>query len=71
MKRRKPTRKDLLVVIARLQDAIGEARMYYEDDRNPNGLEQGRAVLTRAHDLCIDASSYDPPKSKLRGPWAT
>jgi len=71
MRPRKPTRRDLLVVIARLQNAIGDARMYYEDDQNQEGLGLGRAALMNAHDLCIEATGQDPPVDVTRGPWGT
>jgi hypothetical protein len=67
---RKPTRRDLLVVIGRLQNLIGVARMNYEDDRNQNGIEHGRAAAAEAHSLCIGALSQDPPVDVTRGPWA-
>ena len=67
---RKPTRRDLLVVIQRLQIAIGDARAAYENDRNPDGFVQGRAILMDAHDLCVDATAQDPPLPDT-GPWAT
>lgn len=69
--KRKPTRRDLLVVIARLQFAIGGARMYYEDDQNDHGLALGRRELEAAHSLCIDALGQDPPLDVTRGPWGT
>lgn len=65
---RKPTRRDLLVVIGRLQNLIGTA-MAQNDDRNPNRFSEVEATMRRAHDLCIDARSHDPPLAE-KGPWA-
>lgn len=69
-RKRRPTRRDLLIVIGALQDAIGLARSCYRDDRNRDGLEQGHRVLDRAHDLCVRARSQDPPiEGRRLGPW--
>lgn len=67
--RRKPTRKDLLIVIGRLQDLVGLASAEYSNDRDPNGFEKGQATLRDAHVLCIDVLSHDPPLEP-KGPWA-
>ena len=37
--KRKPTRRDLLIVIGRLQDLIGKATAAHGNDRDPNGFE--------------------------------
>ena len=68
-RKRRPTRRDLLIVIGVLQDAIGLARSRYDDDRNPNGLEKGNLVLDKAHELCVRARSGDPPIETRLGPW--
>lgn len=66
---RRPTRRDLLVVIGVLQDAIGLARSRYGDDRNRDGFEKGHLVLQKAHDLCVRVRSNDPPIENRLGPW--
>lgn len=67
--KRKPTRRDLLVVIGSLQDLIGQAIAAYGNDRNPDGFEQGMDFLAAAHALCVAAASQDPPVNPS-GPWA-
>lgn len=68
MKRRRPTRRDLLVVVARLQGLVGRA-IAENGDRNPNQLAKVTMALERAHALCVAASAQDPPV-RLSGPWA-
>lgn len=67
--RRRPTRRDLLVVIGRLQDLIGETDHRHGNDRDPNGFERGQRALKLAHKLCVDARSFDPPIEDRLGPW--
>jgi hypothetical protein len=67
--RRRPTRRDLLVVIGQLQRLIGEASMHHGNDRDANGFEKGVRVLREAHALCVDARAYDPP-IRESGPWS-
>ena len=69
MRRRKPTRRDLLVVISRLQGFIGRAIGFHGNDRDRNGFERGQSELEAAHLLCIESSAQDPPV-KETGPWA-
>jgi hypothetical protein len=62
-----PTRRDLLIVVERLQLLIGTAQMNYEDDRNQDGLARGRDALVAAHNLCISARErfpFDPQASE-------
>lgn len=62
MRRSKPTRRDLLIVIGKLQDLIGEARGTHENDRRPpHAFERAQDQLREAHELCVDARSFDPP----------
>lgn len=68
--RRKPTRRDLLVVIGRLQDLVGKAVQAHGDDRNPDGFQQGMESLEVAHELCIEVRSHEPPVRDT-GPWAS
>lgn len=67
--KRKPTRRDLLMVIGHLQDLIGEASASHGNDRNPNGFERGQKALADAMKVCIEARSYDPPLGDS-GPWS-
>lgn len=66
--KRKPTRRDLLIVIGRLQDKIGRA-MAEDNDRNPNRAAQVQGVLTEAFDLCNEARAQDPSIEDNLGPW--
>lgn len=59
--RKRPTRRDLLLVITQLQGWVGEAAALHGNDRDPNGFERGQAALRRAFALCVEARSFDPP----------
>ena len=48
MMRRKPTRRDLLVVVGRLQVLVGEVSASHGNDRDPNGFEKGMRALKEA-----------------------
>lgn len=65
----RPTRRDLLIVIARLQQKIGRARSA-NNDRNPNRQAEVDGVLDEAHALCIQVRGYDAPINRPTGPWA-
>jgi hypothetical protein len=56
----KPSRRALVVMIARIQNTIGEA-MQANNDRNPNRADETAKALDRAHGLCIDATHYEIP----------
>jgi hypothetical protein len=58
---KKPSRKDLLKVIAELQRLVGAAHGLHGNDRNRMGFEDGQKRLEEAHELCIQARSFDPP----------
>lgn len=60
---RRPTRRDLIAVIERLQDLIGEAKAGC-NDRNPNKQATVDGALGEALALCIAVRSDDPPCSK-------
>lgn len=67
---RKPTRRDLLVVIGRLQDIVSSAESCHGNDRDPNGFEKGQDLLKRAFRLCVSALGSDPPLEEDKyGPW--
>lgn len=59
---KKPSRTDLLGAISSLQGLIGRT-MAVNNDRNPNRKAQVDDLLGRAHQLCIDARSDDPPSA--------
>lgn len=67
---RKPTRRDLLVVVGRLQDLIGQASASHGNDRDPDGFEKGMKHLETAFRLCVNALGHDPPIAST-GPWAS
>lgn len=67
-RKRKPTRRDLLLVIGRLQCKIGRA-IGANNDRNPNSYAETRGVLQEALELCIAARGHDPPIAGRLGPW--
>jgi len=57
----KPTRAQLLRVVAELQSLIGEASAAHGNDRDPDGFEKGQAALRKAFGLCVAARRFDPP----------
>jgi hypothetical protein len=61
VKRQKPTRRDLLIVVTRLQSLISGAATAHGNDRDPSGFEKGQAALAEAFTLAVDARSFDPP----------
>ena len=65
---RKPTRRDLLDVIAVLQDQIGRVQGLIVNDRSQQAFAQSCHVLKHSFDLCIAAQGRDRP-SKAQGPW--
>jgi len=69
MNKRRPTRRDLLVIIGRLQGLVGEATAN-NHDRNPNRYAETMGALEDAFDLCVEALSKDPPQ-KDTGPWSS
>ena len=48
--------KDLLRVITKLQDAIGEAQGLYRNDRSQTSFERAENILIKAFDLCIETT---------------
>lgn len=57
---KKPTRRQLLMGITRLQNLIGKAMSAHGNDRDPNGFEKGSRLLDEAHELCIELRGFDP-----------
>lgn len=62
----RPTRGDLLRVIAELQVLVGRAKNAFENDRDPDRESSVRDPLTRAFELCIEARQYDPAEPRTR-----
>jgi hypothetical protein len=65
---RKPTRKDLLLVIGRCQTLFGEI-LGAASDRNPNRAEDIDRLCKKGFNLCIEAAEQDEPVAP-NGPWA-
>lgn len=59
-KRKRPSRRDLLLVIGELQGLIGEIQAV-DNDRNQRREDDKQPLFARAHELCVDARSFDPP----------
>lgn len=67
--RRKPTRHDLIIVIARLQHHLSGASMYAHDENSdPSTIRQ---ELDLGMQLCFDALAQDPPVDMTPGPWGS
>ena len=58
----KPSRKELVAVIQRLQSLIGRAKASAQNDRDPNRMEAILAPLDEGFNLCLEAVSFDPPQ---------
>jgi hypothetical protein len=67
-KRKRPTRRDLLVVIARCQNLFGQVAAV-TSDRNPNRAADIERVWRAGFDLCVEAQSHDEPVDDAR-PWS-
>lgn len=65
---RKPTRRELMQGITRLQNLIGQAICLHGNDRDKDGFEKAQAVLDEAHELCIELRGYDDPTGELPKP---
>lgn len=49
------------MVITELQGLIGRAMARHGNDRDRDGYEKGQKLLEQAHELCIQARTFDPP----------
>ena len=58
---KRPSRAQLLRVIEELQGLVGEALAAYRNDRDLSRSKHVIAPLERAHAMCIEARSADPP----------
>jgi hypothetical protein len=70
--RTRPTRRDLLIVLSRLQTIIGRSKSLAQNDRNPNRLENLLSQLDSGFDLCLDVLEFDPPMDgkRSRNGWS-
>lgn len=67
---RKPTRRDLLIIVARLEGILGRVAMA-AGDRNPERARDIDDLVEAGNQLGIDARSFEPPIRKETGPWST
>lgn len=67
--RRRPTRRDLIVIIARLQHHFSGASMYANDETQDPGPCRGEIEL--GFNLCLAALDQEAPVDMTRGPWGT
>ena len=65
----KPTRRDLLIAIHKLQGIIDEAHTAHGNDRNPHGFQEGQEALERGQKLCHHILAKDPPMDGKRSKW--
>ena len=49
--------RKLLTIIGEIQDRVGMAKSWHENDRDPSAWERGQELLQEAFDLCIVATS--------------
>lgn len=66
--KRKPTRRDLLVVIGRLQSLFSKLPGA-ASDRNPNRASDIKRIADAGLNLAIDALEQDDPITHRLGPW--
>lgn len=69
--RGQPSRRDLLLIIGELQSLLGQIQAV-DTDRNQRREDDKQPLFKRAHELCIDARSFDPPiegGSRRGWPW--
>jgi len=66
--RRKPTRRDLLIVIGRLEGAVSELANMFHPHAN-NTADRADVIARRALDIAFAARSFDPPVDGRLGPW--
>lgn len=68
--RRKPTRRDLLIVIEKLQSIIGDIDGNHHNDRSQEAHAKAIQLLKEGQKLCIEARSFEPPiLGKSRNGW--
>lgn len=53
--------KEILIIVGRIQDLVGQARGNHWNDRSQTAFETAQKQLEEALDLCIKVrSKYDP-----------
>ncbi len=65
---KRPSRVDLLLVIGDLQGLVGDLAAA-ANDRNPNRARDIAELSARAHSLCVEARSFDPPVERHSRFW--
>lgn len=63
---KRPTRRDLLLVISELQDIIGALGAVYANDRAVERTGTIQELEKRGFDLCVRTRSFDEPTT---GRW--
>lgn len=63
---KRPTRRDLLLVIGELQTIIGAMHGAYRNDRARDTADQIHDLAERGMALAVKATSFDPPQE---GRW--
>lgn len=58
--RKRPTRRDLLLVVGELQTIIGQISES-AGDRNPNRAADIETYVKKGFQLALDARNFDPP----------
>lgn len=66
--KRKPTRRDLLIVIGRLQNLFGSVGTA-ASDQNPNRAHQLQKIAKRGLNVAVEALEQDDPVTPS-GPWS-
>lgn len=61
---RKPTRRELLMILSKVQDLTGAAHGLHANDKNRMGFEYGQSKIMEAFELCVQASQFDSPIKK-------
>lgn len=59
-----------MLVLGELQTLVGKALAGYQNDRTADRSAVVVPPLEQAHQLCVDARSFDPP-TDAEGPWPT
>lgn len=60
-------RADILRLIARVRDLVGEAKAAFDNDRDPERAARVRLPLDEAWNLCTDALEHIKPAPQHRG----
>lgn len=68
--RRKPTQRDLLIVVGRLEHALQRVLAAYQNDRDPNRWDTIHGIATPAITLAGEARDHFPAIDRPSGPWS-